>query len=210
MMVRIRINGSDGGPDGNSSASAADFRRYVDRAGVRSIRAARRLLDGDGTHLRLRDRALQVHVEQSVVQRGPDHFDPFRQNEAALELAGGNATMQINPRLVIDLTATDHQLVVFGLYRQIIHRETGDRKCDPQSIFAYLLDIVRRIPLRRVLRNPVEGALELIEAQQERTIEQRQSCSHAASSSTERVAGWARTRRPGGSPDRRCQTLMRE
>src|SRR3954467_8437799 len=184
MMVRIRINGLEW----NSSASAAGFRRYVDRAGVGSIRAARRLLDGDGTHLRLRDRALQVHVEQSIIQRGSDHFDPFRQNEAALELAGGNAAMQINSRLVIDLPATDHQLVVFGLYRQIIHRETGDRKCDPQSIFAYLFNIVGRIPFRRVLRDPVERALELVEAQKQRTVEQRQSCIPAASSSTERVA----------------------
>src|SRR3954451_19073510 len=108
-MVRIGFEG----PDTKSSASAAAFRRYVDRAGVGSIRAAHRLLDGDGTHLLLRDRALQVHVEQSVVQRGPDHIDPFRQNEAALELAGGNAAMQINPGLVVDLAATYHQLVIF-------------------------------------------------------------------------------------------------
>src|ERR671920_812276 len=196
MMARIRINGSEAGSVRNCSPSAAVFRRYVDRSGVGSIRTARWLLDGDGTHLRLRDRALQVHMEQSIIQRRTDHFNPFRQNEAALELAGGNAAMQINPGLVIDLPATDHQLVVFGLYRQIIHRETGDRKCDPQSIFAYLFDIVGRIPLRRVLRDPVERALELVEAQKERTVEQRQSRSQAASSSTERVAGWARTRRP--------------
>jgi len=55
-------------------------------------------------------------------------------------------------------------LVVFLRNLQVIHGEAGNRQRDPQSGRADLLDIVRRITIRRRLRGPLEHLLKVVES----------------------------------------------
>ena len=83
--------------------------------------------------------------------------------------------MQIDALTVIRLFAADHQLIVFDRDGQIGHRKAGHRQGDAQLVFAELLDVVGRIAVAGDLVDPVEGPLEMFEAQEQRRVEQRQS-----------------------------------
>src|SRR5207237_10448193 len=45
----------------------------------------------------------QINMKQSVIQPRPAHFDAFGEDEGALELARGDAAMQVNPLRILDL-----------------------------------------------------------------------------------------------------------
>ncbi len=111
-------------------------------------------------------------LEQTIVEIGPSHFNPFRQHERPLELAGGDAAMEEHPRRVVGLLAAHRQLVLDQLDHQVVDREPGDGQGDAQPVLANPLDVVRRVALG-VLGQSVQGALELVEAQQQGRIEHR-------------------------------------
>src|SRR5271170_6071470 len=101
--------------------------------------------------------------------------------------------MEIDPVLVLFLLAADDELVVLDLDREIVHGETGDRERDAQRILADLLDIIGGIAVGRGLGDAVERTLEMVEAQQQRRIEQRQTGQRTSSDelSPKRGPAWA-------------------
>src|SRR6185369_390320 len=107
--------------------------------------------------------------------RGPVDLDPFGEHEAALELAGGDAPIEIDPVRVILLLAAHSQLIVFELDFQLFQSKAGHRQGDPQAVIADLLDIIGGVAFRAGLGDPVQGALELVEAEQQRAVEERQT-----------------------------------
>jgi len=145
------------------------FSSNVDRLGVL---AGRRLVpDFDFADPGFRLRPAEIDTEQTIVEAGARHFDALRQDEAALELPRGNATMQIDALSVIGLLAADHELIVFNLNREIGDGKSGHGQSDAQSVLADLLDVVRRICVRRSFRHPIERALELVEPEQQGIVE---------------------------------------
>jgi hypothetical protein len=103
--------------------------------------------------------------QQAVVEPCPGHLDAVGQHEGALELTGGDAAMEVDAGGVVGLLAPHGQLVFHQLDGEVVGREAGHGQGDPQPVFADPLDIVGRIALS-VLRQPFEGALELVKPQQ--------------------------------------------
>ena len=134
-----------------------------------------RAFDLDGAHPALDLGPDKVDMQQPVVEPRPADLDPFRQHEGALELARGDAAMQINPLGIVGLLAADDELIILDGDAEIAHRKSGDGEGDAQRIFAELLDVVGRIPVARDLADAVERPLEMVETEQQRRVEQRQS-----------------------------------
>ena len=62
----------------------------------------------------------QIDMQQPVFHRRAVHLDPVGQNEAALELAGRDAAMQVDPLGVVLLATANHQLVVLDLDLEVL------------------------------------------------------------------------------------------
>jgi hypothetical protein len=135
-------------------------------------------VDPDRSNLGFRQWALEVDIQQAIVESGSDNLNSFGQDEAPLKLAGGNSPVQVQPAFIISLPSSDHQLIILDLNRKIIHGETGNRQCYPQSVVTDLLYIVRGITLCRAFGDAVECTLKLVEPQQERTTEKRHAGCH--------------------------------
>src|SRR5690606_17324020 len=101
------------------------------------------------------------------------------QHKGALELAGGDAAMKVGALAVFALPAPDDELVLLDGDVEFLGTETGHRQGDQQTVAGGLavarqaLDVIGRVTVSRGLRGPVEQTLELIEAQQERTVKVR-------------------------------------
>ncbi|MEL0111229.1 MAG: hypothetical protein VW835_05810 [Rickettsiales bacterium] len=93
-------------------------------------------------------------------------FDAFGQHEAALKLPCRDATVQKAAFHVVFLPASDNQLAVFDLDREIGLGKTRNRQGNPQRILADLFDIVGRIAFCLHLRDAIQGPLEFFETQQ--------------------------------------------
>jgi hypothetical protein len=129
--------------------------------------------DADGLDPRLGLRALEIEVQQPVVEPGALHLHPFRQHEGALELPRGDAAMQEDAPLgIVLLAAADHQLVVLLRDLQVVHGEAGDGQRDAQAVIAGLLDIVGRVAIG-ALAHAVEHLLEVVEAEEQGRTEKR-------------------------------------
>src|SRR3546814_6968811 len=89
-------------------------------------------------------------MQQSALQGGTCDLDTLGQHEAALELARGDAAMQIDPALVVDLLTTNYELTILDLHRKIRVGESGDRQGNAQPVVAELLDVVGRITVCRL------------------------------------------------------------
>src|SRR5262249_49505998 len=94
------------------------------------------------------------------------------QHERALELACGDAAMEIMALLVVLLPPANHQLAFLDRHVELIAREPRDRERDPQTLgLAVLegnpLDVVGRIAVG-ALGDAVERTLDLVESEQER------------------------------------------
>ena len=98
-------------------------------------------------------------MQQAVLEPPALHLDALGEDEGALELAPGNAAVQIDALGVVGLLAADHQLVVLDRDRQVAHRKAGDREGNAQLVVAELLDVVGRIPVARELVDPDIGLL---------------------------------------------------
>src|SRR3546814_20980461 len=66
--------------------------------------------DLDGAHFRLDDLALEVYVEQAALKRGAGDVDPLGQHEAAPELTGSDAAVQIAPALLLGLRSEERRV----------------------------------------------------------------------------------------------------
>src|SRR5580700_747372 len=118
-------------------------------------------------------RAHQVDRQQSVLQVRPQYLHAVRQHEGALELARGDAAVDVLPAFVVLLPAADDELALLYADIELVAGETCDRKCNAQPFRTVPvprnpLDIVGRIALRG-LADAVEHALDLVEAKQEGT-----------------------------------------
>src|ERR1700683_1503693 len=118
-------------------------------------------------------RAHQVDRQQSVLQVRPQYLHAVRQHEGALELARGDAAVDVLPAFVVLLPAADDELALLSSDIELVAGETRHRKCNAQAFRAVpvsrnTFDVVRRITLRS-LADAIEHALDLVEAKQEGT-----------------------------------------
>src|SRR6201994_704370 len=135
------------------------------------------LIDSDCLNDLLRLGPGQIDRQQPVLQIRPQHMHPLRQHEGALEVARGNAAMDVLPGLVVLLTTPDHELVFLNGYIELVAGKSRHRQRDPQPLGLAVrpftpLDVVGRVTVG-AFDNAVEHALDLVEAQQERTGERR-------------------------------------
>src|ERR1700754_2475866 len=121
----------------------------------------------------LRLRPGEINRQQPVFQVRAQHLHPLRQHEGALEVARGDAAMDVLPGLVVLLAAPDHELVFLNGYIELIAREASDRQRDAQAFGLAVgtvatLDIVGRITVG-AFDDAIERTLNFVEPKQERT-----------------------------------------
>src|SRR6476620_9989965 len=92
----------------------------------------------------------EVDRQQPVLQIRAQDMHPLRQHEGALEVARGDAAMDVLPGLVDLLTAPDHELVFLNGYIELIAGKSRNRQRDTQPLGLAVgtvapLDIVGRI-----------------------------------------------------------------
>ena len=73
------------------------FGLYIDGHPVVIAYGRGRLFYLDRSHLRLMNRAVEVHMQKTVIKGGGGYFDSLGQHESALELALGDTAMDKNP-----------------------------------------------------------------------------------------------------------------
>src|SRR5580700_7597062 len=122
-------------------------------------------------------RARQIDRQQSVLQVRAQYLHAVRQHEGALELARGDAAVDVLPAFVVLLPATDDELAF--LHRDIElgagkarHREGDAQALGTVTVAGDTLDIVRRIPVCG-LADPIEHPLDLVETKQKGTGKRR-------------------------------------
>src|SRR5579862_1265996 len=76
-------------------------------------------IDGDCLNDLFRFRPGQIDRQQPVFQVRAQHQHPLRQHEGALEVACGNAAMDVLPGLVVLLATADHQLIFLNGYIEL-------------------------------------------------------------------------------------------
>src|SRR5580704_1874481 len=92
------------------------------------------LIDCDRLNDALGLRAHQIDRQQSVFQVRPQHFHAVRQHEGALELARGDAAMDVLPALVVLLAAADDELALLYADIELVTGEAGDRQGNAEPI----------------------------------------------------------------------------
>src|SRR5438270_7536710 len=110
--------------------------------------------------------------QQPVLQIRAQHVHPLRQHEGALEVARGDAAMDVLPGLVVLLAAPDHELVFLNAYIELVAGKTCHRQRDPQPFGLAVgavapLDIVGRVTVG-ALDDAIERTLDFVESKQER------------------------------------------
>src|ERR1700690_44865 len=75
-------------------------------------------------------RAHQVDRQQSVLQVRPQYLHAVRQHESALELARGDAAVDVLPAFVVLLPPANHQLTFLDADVELVAGEAGDGKRD--------------------------------------------------------------------------------
>src|SRR3954468_3528862 len=98
---------------------------------------------------------------------------PLCQHEGALEVARGDAAMDVLPGLVVVLAAADDELVFLNGYIELVAGEPRHRQRDPEPfglavVTVATLDIVGRVAVG-ALDDAIERTLDFVESQQERT-----------------------------------------
>src|SRR6516225_2056236 len=134
-------------------------------------------IDSDCLNDPLRLRPGEVDRQQPILQIRTQHLHPLRKHKGALEVARRNAAMDVLPGLVVLLTAPDHELVFLNGYIKLIAGKSRHRQRDAQPLGLAVgtvapLDIVGRVTVGP-FHDPIEHALDLVEAQKERTGERR-------------------------------------
>src|SRR6267378_664063 len=131
------------------------------------------LIDSNCLNDPFRLRPGKVDRQQPVFQIRAQHMHPLRQHKGALEVARGDAAMDVLPGLVILLAAPDHELVFLNGYIELVTGKTCHRQRDPQPLGLAVaavapLDIVGRVTVG-TLDDAIERTLDFVESQQERT-----------------------------------------
>src|SRR5215203_7011756 len=88
------------------------------------------LIDSDCLNDPFRLRPGEVDRQQPVFQVRAQHLHPLRQHEGALEVARGDAAMDVLPGLVILLPAPNHELIVLNRYIELVAGKTRHRERD--------------------------------------------------------------------------------
>src|SRR3984885_2398754 len=132
-------------------------------------------IDSDCLNNLLRFRPGKINRQQPVLQIRAQHLHPLRQHEGALEVARGDAAMDVLPGLVFLLATPDHELVFLNGYIELVAGKPRHRQRDSQSFRLAVgtvapLDIVRRITVG-ALDDAIEHALDLVKSQKEWTGE---------------------------------------
>src|ERR1700749_2344902 len=134
-------------------------------------------IDSDCLNDLFRLRPGKIDRQQPVLQIRAQHLHPLRQHERALEVARGDAAMDVLTGLFVLLTAPDHELVFLNGYIELVTGKSRHRQRDSQpfgrAVRAFTpLNIVGRVTVG-ALDDAVEHTLDLVEAQKERTGERR-------------------------------------
>src|SRR4051795_2658525 len=90
------------------------------------------LIDSDCLNDLFRLRPGKVDRQQPVFQVRAQHLHPLRQHESALEVARGDAAMNVLPGLVVLLAAADDELVFLNGYIELVTCKSRHRQCDPE------------------------------------------------------------------------------
>src|SRR5215813_8836767 len=119
----------------------------------------------------------QIDRQKPVLQVRTQHLHPLRQHKGALEVARGDAAMDVLPSLVVLLPAADHELVFLNRYIELVTGKSRHRQRDTQPLGLAVrpftpLDIVGRVTVG-AFDNAIKHALDLVESQKERTGERR-------------------------------------
>src|SRR5688500_13691288 len=131
------------------------------------------LIDSNCLNDLFRFRPCKVDRQQPVFQIRAQHLHPLRQHEGALEVARGDAAMDVLPDLVVLLAAADDELVFLNGYIELITGKARHRQRDSQAFWRTVaavaaLDVVGRITVG-TLDHAIERTLDFVEAKQERT-----------------------------------------
>src|SRR5206468_4125449 len=101
---------------------------------TRSITPLFVFIDSDCLNDPLRFWPGQIDRQQPVLQIRPEHMHSLRQHEGALEVARGDAAMNVLPGLVVLLAATDDELVFLNGDIELVTGETRHRQRDPKTL----------------------------------------------------------------------------
>src|SRR6185369_3415905 len=110
--------------------------------------------DGDGAGLEpLRDVADQLDMEQAVLEVGALHLDVVGELEAPLEVARGDAAVQVLALLVVRLLgAGDGERLLLEVDADLVLGEARHRHRDAVVVLAKPLDVVGRIAGRGLVK----------------------------------------------------------
>src|SRR5271168_895220 len=108
------------------------------------------LIDSNCLNDPFRFRPGEIDRQQPVFQVRAQHQHPLRQHEGALEVARGDAAMDVLPGLVVLLAAPDDELVFLNGHIELIAGKTCHRERDAQPFGLPIaavaaLDVVGRI-----------------------------------------------------------------
>src|SRR5438132_2074513 len=108
------------------------------------------LIDSNCLNDPFRFRPGQVDRQQPVFQIRAQHLHPLRQHEGALEVARGDAAMDVLPGLVVLLAAPDDELIFLSGYIELVTGKPRHRQRDAQPFGLTVgpvktLDVIRRI-----------------------------------------------------------------
>src|SRR6202166_2209425 len=92
------------------------------------------LADRNRLHGPLGLRPHQIDRQQPVLYIGAQHLHAVRQNEGTLELARGDAAVEILAALVVLLAPADHQLAFLDADIELIAGEAGDGERDTDTL----------------------------------------------------------------------------
>jgi hypothetical protein len=114
----------------------------------------------------------KIDRQQTMPEICACNFHAFRQHKDALELASGDAAMEILASLVVLLPPPNHELTFLDGDIELVAGETCDRQRDPQPFGLALIalqpfDVVGGIAIR-AFDDTVEHALDLVKSEKER------------------------------------------
>ena len=120
---------------------------------------------------------LEVDVQEPVLEHRARDLHAIGQHEAALELARGDAAVQVDPAFgVVGLASAHHELVVLQGDREVVLGEAGQRQRDAVRRIAALLDVVGGIAVVARLGRALHQAVQLLEAEQVRVRREGDLC----------------------------------
>src|SRR5947199_736394 len=122
------------------------------------------LIDSNCLNDPFRFRPGQVDRQQPVFQIRAQHLHPLRQHEGALEVARGDAAMDVLPGLIVLLAAPDDEVIFLNGNIELVTGEAGHGQRDAQPFGLLIaavaaLDVVGRIAVG-ALDDAVERTLD--------------------------------------------------